>query len=163
GRVYYASALTYYADVERVGAAKSLDGFIISREYLDPKTNKPLTSFKVGDVVRVKLTVDVPRESWYTMVTDPLPAGFEAINYSLNMSGVDPSGRDEPWFYWSRPDLRDNRAVFFTTYLAKGKYTYAYLIRATTSGKFRALPAEVTPMYEPEVWGRSASVEMTIR
>lgn len=163
GRVYYASALTYYADVERVGAAKSLDGFTISREYLDPKTNKPLTSFKVGDVVRVKLTVDVPRESWYTMITDPLSAGFEAINYSLNMSGVDPTGRDEPWFYWSRPELRDNRAVFFTTYLAKGKYTYTYLIRATTSGKFRALPAEVTPMYEPEVWGRSASVEMTIR
>jgi uncharacterized protein YfaS (alpha-2-macroglobulin family) len=160
GRVYYASALTYYADVERVGAAKSLDGFTVSREYLDPKTNKPLTSFKVGDIVRVKLTVDVPRESWYTMVTDPLPAGFEAINYSLNTSGVEPGGER---FYWSHPDLRDNRAVFFTTYLWKGKHTYTYLIRATTSGTFRALPAEVTPMYEPEVWGRSTSVEISVK
>lgn len=160
GRVYYASALTYYADVEKVGAAKSLDGFTVSREYLDPKTNKPLTSFTVGDIVRVKITVDVPRESWYTMVTDPLPAGFEAINYSLNTSGVEPRGER---FYWSRPDLRDNRAVFFTTYLWKGKHTYAYLIRATTSGTFRALPAEVTPMYEPEVWGRSASMEISVK
>ena len=160
GRVYYASALTYYAEVEKVGAAKSLDGPTISREYLDPKTNKPLTSFKVGDVVRVKLTVNVPRESWYMMITDPLPAGFEAINYSLNTSGIEPGGER---FYWSRPELRDNRAVFFTTYLWKGKHTYSYLIRATTSGTFRALPAEVTPMYEPEVWGRSASVEMVVR
>lgn len=160
GRVYYASALTYYADVEKVGAAKSLDGFTVSREYLDPKTNKPLTAFRVGDAVRVKITVDMPRESWYTMITDPLPAGFEAINYSLNTSGVEPHGER---FYWSRPDLRDNRAVFFTTYLWKGKHTYTYLIRATTSGTFRALPTEVTPMYEPEVWGRSASVEITVR
>jgi uncharacterized protein YfaS (alpha-2-macroglobulin family) len=160
GRVYYASALTYYADVEQVGAAKSLEGPTISREYLDPKTGKPLTSFKVGEIVRVKLTVDVPRESWYVMVTDPLPAGFEAINYSLNTSGIEPRGER---FYWSRPDLRDDRAVFFTTYLWKGKHTYTYLIRATTSGAFRALPAEITPMYEPEVWGRSASVEMVVR
>jgi len=160
GRVYYASALTYYADVERVGAAKSLEGPTISREYLDPKTGKPLTSFKVGDIVRVKLTVDVPRESWYVMVTDPLPAGFEAINYSLNTSGIEPRGER---FYWSRPDLRDDRAVFFTTYLWKGKHTYAYLIRATTSGTFRALPAEITPMYEPEVWGRSASGEIVVK
>ena len=160
GRVYYASALTYYSSLETVGAAKSLDGPTITREYLDPKTNKPLTSFKVGDIVRVKLTVDAPRESWYMMITDPLPAGFEAINYSLNTSGVEPKGSRS---YWSRPDLRDNRAVFFTTYLWKGKLTYAYLIRATTSGTFRALPAEVTPMYEPEVWGRSASMNVTVK
>jgi hypothetical protein len=160
GRVYYASTLTYYAEVDKVGAAKSLEGPTISREYLDPKTGKPLTSFKVGDIVRVKLTVDAPRESWYVMVTDPLPAGFEAINYSLNTSGIEPRGER---FYWSRPDLRDDRAVFFTTYLWKGKHTYAYLIRATTSGTFRALPAEITPMYEPEVWGRSASGEMVVK
>ena len=161
GRVYYSSAMTYYASVETVGAAKSLDGFNVSREYLDPKTNKPVASFKVGDMVRVKLTVDAPRESWYMMITDPLPAGFEAINYSLNTSGIEPTGKSG--YYWSRPDLRDNRAVFFTTRLWKGKHTYSYLIRATASGTFRALPAEAVPMYEPEVFGRSASVEMTIK
>ncbi|MBI5302800.1 MAG: Ig-like domain-containing protein [Chloroflexi bacterium] len=161
GRVYYASAMQYYASVETVGAAKSLDGFNVTREYLDPKTNKPVSSFKVGDMVRVKLTVDAPRESWYMMITDPLPAGFEAINYSLNTSGIEPTGKSS--FYWSRPDLRDDRAIFFTTMLWKGKHTYAYLIRATASGTFRALPAEAAPMYEPEVFGRSASVEMTVK
>ncbi|MEW5718655.1 MAG: MG2 domain-containing protein, partial [Chloroflexota bacterium] len=160
GRVYFATTQQYYIATETVGAAKSLDGPMVTREYLDPKTNKPLTSFKVGDIVRVKLTVDAPRESWYMMITDPLPAGFEAINYSLNTSGVEPRGARS---YWSRPDLRDNRAVFFTTYLWKGKHTYAYLIRATTSGAFRALPAEATPMYEPEVFGRSASLDVTVK
>jgi len=164
GRVYYASALTYYyGSTESVGAKTSLDGPVVRREYLDPKTDKPLTSFKVGDMVRVKLTLDMPREGWYMMVTDPLPAGFEAINYSLNTSGVEPTGPDKYRYYWSRPDLRDDRAVFFSTYMWKGKHVYSYLIRATSSGTFRALPAEATPMYEPEVWGRSASVEMVIK
>ncbi len=114
-----------------------------------------------GRQVRVRLTVDMPREGWYMMVTDPLPAGFEAINYSLNTSGVEPMGKSN--YYWSRPDLRDDRAVFFSTYMWKGKHVYTYLIRATSSGTFRALPAEVTPMYEPEVWGRSASAEFVVK
>jgi hypothetical protein len=165
GRVYFASAMQYYASTEAVGAAKSLDGANVTREYLDPGSDKPLAAFKVGDMVRVKLTVDVPRESWYMMVTDPLPAGFEAINYSLNTSGVEPTGvrAGSPRPYWSRPDLRDDRAVFFTTYMWKGKHIYTYLIRATSSGTFRALPAQAEPMYEPDVFGRSASTNFVVR
>jgi uncharacterized protein YfaS (alpha-2-macroglobulin family) len=163
GRLYYSSAMQYYSAVDKVGAVQSLDGFIVRREHVDPKTDKPLTSFKVGDIVRVKLTLEMPREGWYMMVTDPLPAGFEAINYSLNTSGVEPTSPGKYRSYWSRPDLRDNRAIFFTTYLWKGRHTFAYLIRATTSGTFRALPAEATPMYEPEVFGRSASMEMVVK
>lgn len=162
GRVYFASAMQYYASQETVGAAKSLDGFNVTREYLDPASDKPLASFKLGDMVRVKLTVDAPRESWYMMVTDPLPAGFEAINYTLNTSGVEPTGKSGYRFYWSRPDLRDDRAVFFTTYLWKGKHIYTYLIRATSSGTFRALPAEAVPMYEPDVFGRSGSTSFVV-
>ena len=91
GRLYYASAVEYYRGAGSVGAIQSLDGPTVRREYLDPKTDTTKTSFKVGDIVRVRLTVDMPREGWYMMVTDPLPAGFEAINYSLNTSGVDPT------------------------------------------------------------------------
>ncbi len=162
GKLYYASAMQYYSAVETVGAARSLDGPTVRREYIDPQSDKTLTSFKVGDIVRVKLTLDMPREGWYMMVSDPLPAGFEAINYSLNTTGVEPNNPQQFRYYWSRPDLRDDRAVFFTTYLWKGKHVYTYLMRATSSGTFRALPAEATPMYEPEVFGRSASVEMVV-
>ncbi len=163
GKLYYASAMQYYSAVETVGAARSLDGPTVRREYLDPQTDKTLTSFKVGDIVRVKLTLDMPREGWYMMVSDPLPAGFEAINYSLNTTGVEPNNPQQFRYYWSRPDLHDDRAVFFTTYLWKGKHVYTYLMRATSSGTFRALPAEATPMYEPEVFGRSASAEMVVK
>ncbi|MBI5031972.1 MAG: Ig-like domain-containing protein [Chloroflexi bacterium] len=164
GRLYFASTLQYYTGSgEAIGAKTSLNGPVIRREYVDPKTEKALTSFKVGDLVRVKITLDMPREGWYMMVTDPLPAGFEAINYSLNTSGIEPTSKSGYRSYWSRPDLRDDRAVFFTTYMWKGKHTYTYLIRATSSGTFRALPAEVAPMYEPDVFGRSASTEFAVK
>ncbi|MDE3090759.1 MAG: hypothetical protein KGJ80_15395, partial [Chloroflexota bacterium] len=164
GRLYYASAETYYyGSTESVGAKKSLDGPTVRREYVDPKTDAALTAFKVGDIVRVRLSIEMPREGWYMMVTDPLPAGFEAINFSLNTTGVDPTRAGQFKYYWSRPDLRDDRAVFFTTYLWKGTQVYTYLIRATASGTFRALPAEATPMYEPDVFGRSASAEFVVK
>jgi uncharacterized protein YfaS (alpha-2-macroglobulin family) len=156
--------MTYYSAAGVVGAVQSLDGPAVRREYVDPQTDAAATSFKVGDIVRVKLTLDMPREGWYMMVTDPLPAGFEAINYSLNTSGVDPTSVVGQFkYYWSHPDLHDDRAVFFTTYLWKGKQVYSYLIRATSSGTFRALPAEATPMYEPDVFGRSASAEFAVK
>jgi uncharacterized protein YfaS (alpha-2-macroglobulin family) len=162
GRLYYATAMQYYSSADTVGALKSLDGPTVRREYLDPNTGDTLKSFRLGDIVQVKVTVNMPGDGWYMMITDPLPAGFEAINYSLNTSGVDPTTVGEYKSYWSFPDLRDDRAVFFTTYLWKGQQIYSYLIRATSTGTFRALPAEAVPMYEPDVFGRSASAQFVV-
>jgi uncharacterized protein YfaS (alpha-2-macroglobulin family) len=162
GRLYYASLLTYYLEQETLGASKSLDGPAVHREYVDPKSDIPVKSYSVGDIIRVKVTIDMPNKGWYMMVTDPLPAGFEAINYSLNTSGVRQAGASDWEYYWSYPELHDDRAVFFTTFLWRGKHVFTYLVRATASGTFRALPAEVTPMYEPEVWGRSTSAAMAV-
>jgi uncharacterized protein YfaS (alpha-2-macroglobulin family) len=159
GRLYYATAMQYYSSVNPVGAAKSLDVPTVRREYLDPQTEKAVSSFHVGDTIRVRITVNMPSEGWYMMVTDPLPAGFEAIDYSLNTSGIEQGKYRD---YWSHPDLRDDRAVFFTTYLWQGAQVYSYLVRATSSGTFRALPAEAVPMYEPDVFGRSASAAFNI-
>ena len=83
-----------------------------------------------------------------------MPACTEAVNGTLNTTAIGEGGGR---YYWSHPDLRDEKAVFFSTYLWEGVHEYTYLIRATTAGSFRAMPAEVMPMYEPEVWGRSRS------
>jgi len=44
----------------------------------------------------------------------------------------------------------------------KGVHEYSYLIRATTLGHLRAMPAAATPMYESDIWGRSASAVFEI-
>ena len=160
GRLYFATTLRYYLERDRIEADRSSGGPAVRREYLHPETGEPLTEVRVGDLIRVRLTVDLPRDMWYVIVEDPLPAGAEAVNFTLATSGLR-GGQFE--VYWSHPELRDEKAVFFTTRLWEGTHEYTYLIRATTAGRFRALPAEVTPMYEPEVWGRSDSAVFEIK
>jgi uncharacterized protein YfaS (alpha-2-macroglobulin family) len=160
GRLYFATTLRYYLERDRIEADQSPGGPTLNRQYLHPETGVPMREVHVGDLIQVKLTAELPRDLWYVIVEDPLPAGAEAVNFTLATSGV---RGGEFQVYWSHPELRDEKAVFFTTYLWKGVQQYTYLIRATTAGRFRALPAEITPMYEPEVWGRSSSALFDIK
>ena len=59
-------------------------------------------------------------------------------------------------------EVRDDRVAAFATYLPKGTYEYTYLMRATTSGRFQAPPAEAYEMYFPEVFGRSDGGVFTV-
>ncbi|MGD2205208.1 MAG: hypothetical protein PVH17_00395, partial [Anaerolineae bacterium] len=63
---------------------------------------------------------------------------------------------------YNRKDVRDDRVTFFVTRLEPGRRTFTYLMRATTVGSFTALPTQVYPMYEPEVWSRSESARFRV-
>jgi uncharacterized protein YfaS (alpha-2-macroglobulin family) len=158
------------------GATERAAGSIaVTREYLDPKTGKPIESVSVGSLVKVKLSVSLPDESWYVAIEDPLPGGLEGLNERLNTTsfaarpgyyeyGYD--GSDE-FFYqqygYNNKEVRDDRVVFFVTQLNKGQHTFTYLARATQAGTFDALPAQVYLMYAPDKWGRSASSQVSVR
>jgi uncharacterized protein YfaS (alpha-2-macroglobulin family) len=159
GDLHLATTLQYVAEQDTVQAARSLQGPLVQRQYEDPQTGKLLTSVRVGDLVRVRLTVEAPQDMWYVIVEDAFPAGTEAVDDTLSATGMTDGERQ---LHWSHADLRGEKAVFFTAHLSKGVYQYVYLIRATMAGRFRALPAEAKPMYEPEVWGRSTSSLLTV-
>jgi uncharacterized protein YfaS (alpha-2-macroglobulin family) len=162
GRLYARLTGYVYAGQENVTAGGDIG---VERVYLKAATNKPLKSWDrvgVGDLLRVKLTVRVPQESWYVIVEDPLPAGLEGLNERLATTSFVARVYGEEEFYWqrngyNRKDVLDDRVAFFNTQLQPGIYTYTYLARVTHAGVFHALPAQVYLMYAPEVWGRSAS------
>jgi hypothetical protein len=52
--------------------------------------------------------------------------------------------------------------TFFITKQTKKVFSISYLARATITGSFIALPAEVYAMYKPEIWGRTASQILVI-
>ena len=111
-------------------------------------------------------------------------AGLEAVDLSLRTvapRGVEfaeasPSPREqaqgESWYYgswdsgvWSAFDykeLRDDRVIYFATYLWKGTYTATYLARATTAGTFFMPPAHAEEMYNPAVNGRTGGGEFVV-
>ena len=54
-------------------------------------------------------------------------------------------------------ERHDDRVLLFATRLAEGQHTFNYVCRATTAGTFRTAPAHAEEMYEPEVFGRTAT------
>lgn len=147
------------------------DGFAVKREYLDPVTGRPLTRFKAGALVHVKVTVDVAEDTTYIAVVDPLPAGLEVVNprFATVTAKVKEEEEEEsdPWEdepdTWTYRELRDDEARAFADRLAKGEHTFEYLARATLPGDFLVLPARAEAMYKPDRNGRTAAVEVNVK
>jgi uncharacterized protein YfaS (alpha-2-macroglobulin family) len=170
GRLYYAANLKYYLPVNRI---KAMDrGIVISREYrLVDQPDKTITQAKIGDVIEVRLTLIAPNDLHYVVVEDPLPAGCEALDTSLETTSrtiraPELQKTDQqagPWWMWwwnswwspTHTELRDEKVALFATYLARGTYQYSYLIRASLPGQFLILPAQAYEMYFPDVFGRT--------
>ncbi len=162
GRVYY--KITQQTAI--AGSTDRAAGPIgVQRVYLDPSSDKPLAKTQPGDVVKVQVKITLPEESWYVAIEDPLPGGLEGMNEHLNTTSFaarQGAYEEGPEFFYddygyNNKEVRDDRVVFFVTHLSKGRHTFTYLARATQSGEFNALPAQVYLMYTPEHWGRSAS------
>ena len=63
-------------------------GIVVQRRYVmadcvDGVRCPSVKSAKVGDVLRVELTIIAPSDLYYLQLEDPLPAGAEAIDATL--------------------------------------------------------------------------------
>jgi uncharacterized protein YfaS (alpha-2-macroglobulin family) len=159
GDLYVASSLSYSSPRETLEAARSLDGPVVQRQYEDAQSGEPLEQYQVGEYIRVRLTVECPADAWYVLVEDPLPPGTEPVEVTRGQLAPD---RGEAATTRSVGVVREGKAVFYTTSLRGGTYEYTYLVRATTPGQYRIMPAEVKVAYDPEIWGRSGSATLRI-
>jgi uncharacterized protein YfaS (alpha-2-macroglobulin family) len=157
GTLYWTAAVVYYdtrTPIERTGSRRlaivrryvslapvEQRGRIVYRESPFGGTLAP------GDLLLVRLTIAGSRDWRYLMLEDPLPAGAEVVQqdelYTLER-------RPGFWEGWSRREFRDDRVVFFQESFETGRYEYHYLLKATIRGEFKALPAQITPMYVPD-------------
>jgi uncharacterized protein YfaS (alpha-2-macroglobulin family) len=178
GNLYYTAHLNVALPVSEVGALDQ--GIIISRQYYpytDPKANlsevDPTTDASVGDLLLVRLTVVAPGALHYVMIEDPLPAGLEAVDQSLEITEenlqIPRSYRYEDmfsygwgWWYFDHTQLRDEKVVLSASYLPAGTYIYTYLARASTVGEFNVIPSTAQEFYFPEVNGRAAGGSFTV-
>ena len=101
-------------------------------------------------------------------------AGFEAVEGWFRTTAADIAREAErtdtqtsgDWWRrggFDRIEKYDDRIQLFATRLADGRHEFSYLVRATTSGTFRAAGSWAEEMYSPEVSGRSAPVVIEIK
>jgi hypothetical protein len=175
GRLYYSAHLKAYLPVPSIKAADR--GIQVLRRYTQADCTKgvqcpELTQARVGDVIRVDLTLIAPDNLYYVQLEDPLPAGADIVDTSLattSQLAEGPAlrrGQDTPyrwwWFWYSRTEMRDDRVVLYANQLGKGTYEYSYTFRATSAGQFNVIPAFANEQYFPEVFGRSDGMLLEI-
>jgi hypothetical protein len=186
GTLFYTARLQYAVDAL---VQKPTDtGFHVERRYepfVETGAKPATTTYQAGDLVRVTLTFRLPKERRFVAVTDPLPAGFEAVESWFTTTAQQISGQQDrqrseqadsgelaaehDWQSWWRSggfdhvERHDDRIQLFATRLSEGLHEFSYIVRATTAGTFRTAPARVEEMYSPEVFGRTgtATIEVT--
>ncbi len=168
GRLYYRLGLRYAPDDLDLDPLDR--GFVVQRSYEavdDPSDvwvdSEGAVHVVAGAEVRVKLTMVNDSRRTNMVLVDPLPAGFEALNPALAVTGEIEAPRTDAADYWWRwtwyehQNLRDDRTEAFSSYLWAGTHEYSYVARATTPGTFVVPPAKAEEIYAPEVFGRSGS------
>lgn len=179
GTLFYGARLRYQLAPASVEARDN--GIRIERRFepfVEAGASPAATSFAAGDLVRVVLTVTTPAERRFVAVTDPLPAGFEAVDGWFATTARDlaressvEGGGDESLDWLERMqrggfdyvEKFDDRVQLFATRLGDGRHEFSYLVRATTAGSFLAAPAWAEQMYEPEVNGRTSPATIEVR
>jgi alpha-2-macroglobulin len=170
GALYWAAHATYY-DVQGAQSRSGSRQLAISRQYarLVPVRRNDRIVYQEqpiqgdvspGDVLSVRVTIAGSNDWRYLIVEDPLPAGVEAVQDTTAY----PMEREDRWRWWwgSQTEYRDNRTVFFQERFDGGRAEFVYLVKVIASGDFRAAPAQVAPMYVPDVAASSEPVRIRV-
>lgn len=169
GALYLSTNVTHYTNDEQTAEA-GVPQLKLHREYLRLKVVEksdgtmgwqvePLTGeVRSGDTIVSRLIME-GEAARYLMIEDPIPAGCEQVE---QVSGIDLNHTEKDWTDWySAREFRDNRAVIFLDHF-DGKAQFQYAMRVQVPGQFRAAPARVERMYEPDVRANSATAGLTI-
>ena len=184
GRLYYRALLELYQPVSGVGAVDK--GVTISREVVSGEQkcthqDCPVVSFislsQDLPLLTVKISVTVPKDLYYLVVEDTIPAGVEIVNQDLKSTQLGPGAAPSQdtiatdinlstqgwgWWYFSSPRITRNQVRWIAEFVPAGTYMLTYQVQTQFAGTFHAIPARAYSYYFPDVEGRSAGSLLTI-
>lgn len=170
GRLYYRLGLDF---ARADGALESVSrGFTVRRSYeaVDAPSDLRRTEdgwrVRAGARIRVRLELVTTGPRHHVALVDRLPASFEPLYSERTVPGplMRRTRGDLLWFpwTWAHENLRDTGAEAFAVDLRAGLHRYAYLVRATSVGRYRAPPTRAEEMYAPETFGHSEAEWVTV-
>lgn len=157
GEVHYSVEVRHRKTLDALKA--EAHGIQLTSEYFD-EAGAPKTSFRVGDVVHVKLTAELTVDADHLMLSDALPAGFEPLNTRFATVGSSVAQTTE---WGSYREIRDDRVDFASEYRSRGRVVHEFQIRAIAAGKFTRPPTVAELMYEPATRAQTAADVVEIK
>lgn len=145
----------YLEDMDKITSAKT--GIQLVRKYFIKKqvngTEEMLNvdaahQPKIGDLLKVMVTLRADRDYEYVHLKDMRPAGTEPVDV---LSAY--KYQDGLHYYQVTKDVATN---FFISWLNKGSYVFTYDLRVTQAGNFATGIASIQSMYAPEFNAHSA-------
>jgi alpha-2-macroglobulin len=165
GTLYYVARLRY-ARLQLPPKSRDRGFSVRKRIQVLDASGRPLRRQRpprLGDIVMITLHVKTTEARRYVVVSDPLPAGLEAID--SNLATATRSTGAALWklrrSWYDHRELRDDRVLFFRDLVQPSTLTYRYLARVTTPGRFVAPPTKAEEMYNPEIFGHNATRRVT--
>ena len=144
-------------ELEKTTEVPDATGLVV-KQQVERFRREPLAdgaSVKSGDRIEVELILESKNDYEYLLFSDAKAAGFEALDaLSGYISG------DGGFSAYMEP--RDQSVDFFIRALPRGTHTLRYQLRAEAPGSYKALPAEASAMYAPELRGNSEDQKISI-
>ncbi|WMX12542.1 alpha-2-macroglobulin family protein [Aureispira sp. CCB-E] len=113
------------------------------------------TDIKPGDLILVKIELEVGQTMEYLHLKDMRAAGFEPTNVLSRYHYQNGIG-----YYQMTKDASSN---FFFRELKKGAYTFEYTLRAVHKGQFSNGITTIQSMYAPEFTAHSEAIDVIIK
>ncbi len=163
GTLHYLTAYRYQPQGNQPGR---FNGLRITRTVKPANQNKVLQrmgltpppqplALNVGEVFDIGLEVIADHPVNHVIITDPLPAGLEAVDTTFQTSTPYFQTKGDAWQINYQTIYKD-KIVAYGDRLEAGVYTIHYLVRSVTPGTFQWPGAEVHLQYAPEEFGRSS-------
>jgi uncharacterized protein YfaS (alpha-2-macroglobulin family) len=189
GRLFYSAELRY-ASTEL--PAKATDRGLFVQKLVRPVAPEDLAKAMetipkatesrapVGQLVLVDLLFESAEPREQVVLSDPLPAGLEPIDFALDttartrpvedeVTSGDPKTKKALFDYGAfkaatgmHREQKDDQVLTFLPHVEPGIYHFRYVARATTPGEFVVPPTRAECMYSPEVWGRTAATKFVV-
>jgi uncharacterized protein YfaS (alpha-2-macroglobulin family) len=119
-------------------------------------------SLQVGQVYDIGLEIITDHPVNHVVITDPLPAGLEAVDTSFQTSTPYFQPQQDSWQIGYQQLGRD-QILAYGDRLAPGVYSLHYLVRSVTPGTFLWPGSQVQLEYAPEEFGRAATATLDLK
>jgi alpha-2-macroglobulin len=132
---------------------------------ITPVEQKQAGQWSVGDVARIRLTLQSQADLTWVAVLDPIPSGASILGKGLGReSQLAQQGQTSSGWAW--PSFIERASDSYRAYyrwVPRGTWSAEYTVRLNNAGTF-ALPAtRIEAMYAPEIFGETPNVTWEVK